>query len=258
MVILLTIAAILGVTWFGQKRPTELKKQDAHHVVVIPAHDVKPETVRVYLRAGSVFSMMHMHDAKFRTQNSGIGVCLDDTQRKWLTAFKAAVKECISKASNKDLDCGTGKEPCPVLRVTGYASVAPEERGNSIPCVGDPGKTFNCKVANLRARAVGAFLADGNELHWKCPDKNGDFEGANDSSAKHCDGKDLNAQMSSENGSINIVVEQWASEKQMCEGKPANDGKPPDSRRYRVEVMNRAVHIEVLRDFCAVPTKSST
>ena len=53
--------------------------------------------------------------------------------------------------------------------------------------------------------------------------------------------------------SIGIVVEQWVSEEQMRKGKPANDGSRPDNRRYRVEVMNRAVHIEVLQDFCAVP-----
>jgi len=37
-----------------------------------------------------------------------------------------------------------------------------------------------------------------------------------------------------------------ASELQMREGKPANDGAVPDHRRYR------AVHIQILRDFCAL------
>ena len=117
------------------------------------------------------------------------------------------------------------------------------------------GKTFNCKVANLRARAVGAFLADdGNKLHWKCPGEDGDFEGASTCAAEHCDGESRHLRMSDgQDRSIGIVVEQWVSEEQMRKGKPANDGSRPDNRRYRVEVMNRAVHIEVLQDFCAVP-----
>ena len=215
----------------------------------------KPEAVRVYLRDGAVFSMMHMHDAQFSGANSGIGVCLDDAQQEWLKAFKAAVKECISVADDEDLVCDTGKEPCPVLRVTGYASLAPEQPRDFTPCLGEPGKTFNCKVANLRARAVGAFLADdGNKLHWKCPGEDGDFEGASTCAAEHCDGESRHLRMSDgQDRSIGIVVEQWVSEEQMRKGKPANDGSRPDNRRYRVEVMNRAVHIEVLQDFCAVP-----
>ena len=214
----------------------------------------RPEAVRVYLRDGAVFSMMHMHDAQFRRPNSGIGICLDDAQQEWLKAFKAAVKECISEADDEDLVCDTGKEPCPVLRVTGYASLAPQQPRDFTPCLGEPGKTFNCKVANLRARAVGAFLADdGKESHWKCPGEDGDFEGARTCAAEHCDGESRHLRMSDANGrSIGIVVDQWVSEIQMREGKPANDGSRPDNRRYRVEV-NRAVHIEVRRDFCALP-----
>ena len=53
--------------------------------------------------------------------------------------------------------------------------------------------------------------------------------------------------------SIGIRVRQWASEEEMKAGKPVADGELPDRRRYRVEVLNRAVHIKVLKDFCQLP-----
>ena len=39
--------------------------------------------------------------------------------------------------------------------------------------------------------------------------------------------------------------------------KPADDGALPNNRRYRVELLNRAVHIAVPEDFCRVPDSTS-
>lgn len=264
MFILIAVVLVVGATWLGQKRATSEstaspKSKDVHHVVVTPAHGMKSDTLRVYLRQNSVFSLMHMDNAKLSTPNSGLGICLDSWQIEWLDGFKAAMNKCMEKTDWEDLNCGNGEKPCPVLKVTGFASVAPEQGGTSNSSDQDSGKTFNCKVANLRARAVGAYLADdGDKSHWECPVKDAHFNGADNSSVEHCTGADQHLSMtrkevgSSESHSIGIVVEQWASECQMRRGKPANDGAVPDPRRYRVEVLNRAVHIQVLQDFCSV------
>ena len=264
MFILLAVVLVVGATWLGQKRATSEstatpQSKDMHHVVVTPAHGMKSDTLRVYLRQNSVFSLMHMDNAKLSTPNSGLGICLDSWQIEWLDGFKAAMNKCMEKTDWEDLNCGNGEEPCPVLKVTGFASVAPEQGGTSNSSDQDSGKTFNCKVANLRARAVGAYLADdGDKSHWECPVKDAQFNGADNSFVEHCTGEDQHLSMtrkevgSSESHSIGIVVEQWASECEMCKDKPANDGAVPDPRRYRVEVLNRAVHIQVLQDFCSV------
>lgn len=252
---LFAIAAVLAVAWHVQKRTVPVS-QAISELVVMEAHEAQPpepEELRTYLRAGAVFSLMHMDNAKLSTPNSGMGICLDGAKLEWLKSFRKAVKDCIDHSSDEELACEGGTERCPVLKVTGFASIAPEQSDASSTC-NTPGKTFNCKVANLRARAVGAFLAEGEESEWMCPES-GAFNGANKCSPDLCSGEDLHMEVSGNgsNGSIGIAVEQWASDRQMCKGKPANDGEPPDHRRYRVEMLNRAVHIEVRRDFCTVP-----
>ena len=247
---LFAVAAVFGAVWLGQQKP-----EDKRHVIVV-THQVKPETLRTYLGVGSVFSLMHLDDAKFSRPNSGLGVCLDGAKKEWLEAFKDAMQKCMLEASEEDLACEPGESPCPVLKVTGYASIAPEQGDVPTPCGLQQEKTFNCKVANLRARAVGAFLADGDKKHWQCPDKEL-FDGTSDCPAEHCKGESTPLQMTVDlkNGktrTIGVTVEQWARETQMRDGKPANDGEDPKNRRYRVEVLNRSVHIEVMRDFCAV------
>lgn len=260
MLVLLGIAAVFGAVWLGQNKPAS---QDGHHVIVTGAHEAKPETLRVYLRQGSVFSVMYMDNAKLTKPDSGLGICLDGENRKWLEVFSGAVRGCIAEATEQELACESGEKPCPVLKVTGFASVAPEQvapeqNDERNDCPEDVAKTFNCKVANLRARAVGAFLADdGKKSHWECPDDNGNFDGATKCPAELCDGEEQPLRMTENGRSIGIVVEQWASECEMLKGKPANDGEVPDPRRYRVEVLNRAVHIEVLEDFCALPQSAA-
>ena len=260
VIILLAIAAVLFVAWIGQEKPSI--SEDTHHVIVTPAHEAKSEQVRVYLRKGSVFSMLHMEDAKFSSPNSGLGVCLDDAQRQWLDEFRQAMMDCMKEEPDfKRLNCKDGEEPCPVpvLGVTGFASIAPEQGEGHNFCGQDKDKTFNCKVANLRARAVGEFLAYGEDAtRWNCPRGDDLFDGAGVCPAEHCTGESqhhrlaITAENPPKSRSIGIEVEQWASECQMRGGKPANDGAVPDARRYRVEVLNRAVHIRVLRDFCSV------
>lgn len=260
MLVLLGIAAVFGAVWLGQNKPAS---QDGHHVIVTGAREAKPDALRVYLRRGSVFSVMYMDNAKLTKPDSGLGICLGGEKKKWLSAFKTAVKECIAETKAWSSVCKGDQKPCPVLKVTGFASVAPEQvapeqNDERNDCPEDVAKTFNCKVANLRARAVGAFLADnGKKSYWECPDDNGDFDGADKCPAELCDGEEQPLRMTKNGRSIGIVVEQWASECEMLKGKPANDGEVPNPRRYRVEVLNRAVHIEVLEDFCALPQSAA-
>ena len=202
---------------------------------------------------------MHLDNAKLRPPDSGRGICLDSENFDWLDAFRNAVRECIADPGTQEAICERGDKPCPpVLKVTGFASIAPEQSDADSTC-NTLDKNFNCKVANLRARVVGAFLADEADTFWKCPD-DGAFNGASQCPAELCVGKPIRKTMTvSKNGSsrsIGIVVRQWASEGQMLEGKPANDGEP-DHRRYRVEVLNRAVHIKVLKDFCTSPVSAA-
>ena len=257
--VLLGIAAVFAAVWFGQRGPAPPAGKDTHQVIVMGAGEAKPEALRVYLARGSVFSLMHMDNAKLRPPDSGRGICLDGENLTWLCAFRRAVRECIAEPGNEEATCEPGDGPCPpVLKVTGFASIAPEQ-GDATSTCNTLDKNFNCKVANLRARAVGAFLADEDEAYWQCP-QNGTFNGASQCSAELCVGKPIRKTMTATKGSsrsIGVVVRQWASERQMLEGKPVNDGEQPDPRRYRVEVLNRAVHIKVLKDFCTSPVSTA-
>ena len=216
---------------------------------------------KVYLRDGAVFSLLHSENAKMSPPDSGEGVCLEGATLDWLTKFRAGVKRCMMESS-EDLDCGNAGKPCPVLEVTGYASVAPERAGQLAGlCPAAPaGKSFNCKVANLRALAVGAFLAAKSDVEskkWACPSDKENYWRASVCPAEDCPAGGsaagyIDEVMRTADGkrSIGIRVRQWASEEEMKAGKPAADGELPDQRRYRVEVLNRAVHIKVLEDFC--------
>lgn len=234
------------------------------HVVVTDASEAFPRVAfnPIYLEAGSVFSLLHSKNAKMSPPDSGEGVCLDGAKLQWLRAFRAALKECM-RNSPQELDCEGSDRRCPVLEVTGYASIAPERNKHIASKCDDPvGKSYNCKVANLRGLAVGKFLASGDnsKSEWMCPDDYDDYWRASVCPREDCpSGSDAESgyvglALISDDGkrSIGIRVRQWAHERTMRKGKPAADGDLPDRRRYRVEVLNRAVHIKILKDFCQV------
>lgn len=245
-------------------RDKELPTNERMHVVVTDVSEAFAS--KIYLREGSVFSLLHSKNAKMSPPNSGQGVCLEGAALDWLIQFKAAVKQCMME-SEQDPECEEAGKPCPVLEVAGYASIAPERAGKLAKelCQAAPaGKTFNCKVANLRALAVGEFLAaehDEDSYKWLCPDDDQEaYWRATVCPAEDCPGgngpdpsyvyRTIRTNDGQTEKSIDIRVRQWASEEGMQSGKPAADGEMPDQRRYRVEVLNRAVHINVLKDFC--------
>lgn len=245
-------------------RDKELPLNERMHVVVTDVSEAFAS--KIYLREGAVFSLLHSKNAKMSPPDSGQGVCLEGATLDWLIQFKAAVKQCMME-SEQDPECEEAGKPCPVLEVVGYASIAPERADKLAKelCQAAPaGKTFNCKVANLRALAVGKFLAaenDGDSNKWLCPDDDQEaYWRATVCPPEDCpdgDGPDpsyahrtMTIRTNDPKKSIDIRVRQWASEEDMQSGKPAADGEMPDQRRYRVEVLNRAVHINVLKDFC--------
>ena len=52
-----------------------------------------------------------------------------------------------------------------------------------------------------------------------------------------------------------VRVRKWSDPERMQGMKPADDGAVPDERRYRVELLNRAVHITVPENFCQMLTQ---
>ncbi len=258
LVTLATIPILLVLIPKDEELPTD----ERMHVVVTDVSEAFAS--KIYLREGAVFSLLHSKNAKMSPPDSGQGVCLDGAALDWLIQFKAAVKQCMME-SEQEPECAEAGKPCPVLEVAGYASIAPERADKLAKelCQAAPaGKTFNCKVANLRALAVGEFLAAKNDKEsykWLCPDDDQEaYWRATVCPAEDCpDGDGLDPSYvyrtihtSDPKKSIDIRVRQWASEEDMQSGKPAADGEMPDQRRYRVEVLNRAVHINVLKDFC--------
>lgn len=237
-------------------------EDDLTHVVVTDVNEAFPRIAfkPVYLEAGSVFSLLHSKDAKMSPPDSGEGVCLDGAKLQWLRAFRAALKQCMRNLP-QELDCESSGRPCPVIEVTGYASIAPERNKHiGAKCEEPVGKSYNCKVANLRGLAVGKFLASGEESkpEWMCPNNDDLYWRASVCPKEDCPSGSgaesgyVSLALDADDGkrSIGIRVRQWADERTMKEGKPAADGALPDRRRYRVEVLNRAVHIKILEDFC--------
>ena len=215
------------------------------YVTVVDAKDTDTATrqeIRLYMRTSAVFSLAHVEDADPKT---GEGICLGVPQQEWLKEFRAAIANCMEEEGKSTSE---GSETDDVtFEVTGYASIAPMHVG------GDTSKSakLNCKVANWRAAAVGAFLADPNaEEHkkrWSCKHVRNDFNNEPIECGKLTNGP---YEGTDPQGNRFLVdVHQWPTPDQMAEGKPADDGTP-NERRFDVEILNRVVHIEVPEDFC--------
>lgn len=202
--------------------------------------------LEAHLRNGTVFSLTHLKDAQ---PKRGEGICLNRSQQAWLREFRTAIAACVGAES-------TNRDDAPVRQfdVTAFASVAPVESSESSGIT--PGE-LNCEIANRRADAVGAFLADEtkHESKWDCDSVAADFRAA----TSHCAASsrpyhDYDA--SAHYGvKFKVRVHQWRSSSDLEIGKPVDDGALPGDRRYAVEMLNRSVHITVPRDFCR-PSKS--
>ena len=222
------------------------------------AGEATQSEIEDYLRADTVFSLIHLKDAQLRNGESGEdggggGICLDESQRLWLDQFRKAVAKCVTLARADGQD-----SEVPLLEVTAFASIAPV-RSEDVSSA-----KLNCEIANRRADAVGAYLAHGgidapNDEHkrkWECPSVKCDFEKAQ----KHCapsgeNGDYSYVQAGSQEPIFKVRVHQWQDPSTMQGGKPADDGTVPDRRRYDVELFNRSVHISAPRGFCR-PRKS--
>ena len=255
LVIFATVPVVLMLI---PNEESQIPASERMHVVVTDVSEAFAS--KVYMQEGSVFSLLHSANAKMQPPDSGQGVCLEGATLDWLARFKAGVKRCMLESAQDCNNSNDQDEPCLVLEVTGYASIAPEHADHlaGLCPVAPTGKSFNCKVANLRALAVGEFLAaqDNDESKkWMCPNDKELYWRASVCPAEDCpvgassDGY-VRRSLQADERSIGIRIRQWATEDDMKAGKPAADGELPDQRRYRVEVLNRAVHIKVLRDFC--------
>lgn len=234
----LCVILILLYPIFAPKQQAEPARAVSQYIAVVGAgHDIE-----LYMRGGAVFSLAHVDDAQPKT---GKGICLGLPQQAWLKEFRAAIANCMEDESSETNDTK--------FKVTGYASIAPMHVDGDT----EDTATLNCKVANWRAAAVGAFLANPkkNEERWHC-----DHVGWNFNRNKRpieCD--QLTEKYVGEDPDGNqflVDVHQWPTPERMVRAKPADDGAMPNRRRFDVEILNRVVHIKVPTDFCrATPAK---
>lgn len=216
------------------------------YVAVVDVRDTKPETtshtIKLFMRTSAVFSLAHTRDAQ---PQEGEGICLEQPQRDWLDEFRKAIANCMAEGSTNE-----SPQP-PEFVVTGYASIAPMHVG------GDASQSarLNCKVANWRAAAVGAYLANGanaedkaEKTRWGCEEVKATFNDDAPNDTHPC-GKHYDGPKNQEDNPFRVKVNQWDTPAEMVTGKPADDGTPND-RRFDVEILNRVVHIGVPTKFC--------
>lgn len=227
----------------------EQSQTDAEQEADSPQANGKPEpgtrqVLEAHMRNGTVFSLVHLHDAD---PQSGDGICLDESQQAWLREFRNAIAECVKAEGDR-----SGAK-APRFDVTAFASVAP------VKSSGVTSAELNCEIANRRADAVGAFLANETEHQrkWDCDSVGEDFQAV----------KKLCAPSASDNrgfedypgfhddAKFHARVHRWRNPGEMKRRKPADDGALPDDRRYAAEWFNRSVHITAPRGFCR-PTES--
>ena len=221
------------------------------YVAVVDTRDTDTETnqeIKLYMSTGAVFYLAHVEDAQ---PQSGEGICLGEPQRKWLDEFKKAIQNCMENTKGSE-----GSEP-PVFRVTGYASIAPMHRGGDI----DQSERLNCKVANWRAAAVGAYLTDPNPkadaTRWNyCGDRENTFNETEPNETNKCG--EHHEIPDQEGNPFRVKVHQWSEPSLMAKGRPADDGTRPDDRRFDVEILNRVVRIDVPDDFCRDAAQKAT
>ena len=196
-------------------------------------------TLKAHLQNGTVFSLTHLKDAQPQT---GDGICLNESQQAWLREFRNAIADCVEaeRANGSALKV-------PRFEVTAFASVAP------VKSSGVSSADLNCEIANRRADAVGAFLA--NETLYKSKWDRDMVAADFNATESHCAGSASGGRFEDYSGihrraKFEVHVRKWWSPSQMEGRKPADDGELPDVRRYGAEMFNRSVHITVPRGFC--------
>ena len=239
----------IGVLAWAAYPLTKPKMVDRYIVVVDANEDRRGKTVKeeikYHLSTRTVFSLTYLNDAQ---PQKGDGICLEEGHKEWLRMFKEAIVECIQLERSRTAEAAkqgaTSNGRVPTFNVVGFASVAPMQSSDH------DGALLNCDVANRRADAVGSFLADEKKYRskWKCDAVGSNFRSARDL----CVGPAAVYEGSLEGITYRVRVRKWSDPEQMQGKKPADDGAVPDERRYRVELLNRAVHITVPKNFCQV------
>lgn len=157
-----------------------------------------------------------------------------------MRVFRDAIVECVKLERVRPTT--SFSEKVPTFDVVGFASVSPMQSNDGT------GRLSNCEVANRRADAVASFLTDEEKYKekWACPEVGNNFKLA----PKLCTGEEKVYERSLGGIEYRVRVRGWSDPEQMEDKKPADDGALPDDRRYRVELLNRAVHITVPENFC--------
>lgn len=245
------LVALQATTFNPAKADPPKQRDNGQTDCPVVAGNGCPETtheIKLYMNSSAVFSLAYVDDAQPR---DGRGICLDVPQQQWLREFRAAISNCMEEHS-ETTDEGSGTDDVR-FKVTGYASIAPMHV--------DPGMSAkqNCKVANWRAAAVGAFLAnpDAEELkkRWSCEHMGDDFNHSSYECGELTD--EPYAGMDPQGNPFLVDVHQWSTPDRMAQGRPADDGEP-NRRRFDVEILNRVVHIEVPPDFCGEAPQETT
>lgn len=196
-------------------------------------------TLKAHLQNGTVFSLTHLKDAQPQT---GDGICLNELQQAWLREFRNAIADCVEAESANE-----SALEVPRFDVRAFASVAP------VKSSGVSSADLNCEIANRRADAVGAFLA--NETRYKSKWDRAMVAADFNATESHCAGSASGGQFEDYSGvhrgaKFEVHVRKWRNPSEMEGRKPADDGALPDVRRYGAEMFNRSVHITVPRGFC--------
>lgn len=251
--LLALVALAIGVLVWAAYPLTKQKMVD-RYVVVVDANDGRAEEpvkkeIKAHFRTRTVFSLTYLNDAQ---PQKGIGVCLEDGHKAWLRMFREAIMECVQLERSRTSEAAEGatRADVPTFKVVGFASIAPTQSSNH-----DAGE-LNCDVANRRADAVGSFLADEGKYKskWDCETVRSDFKSAR----KLCVGEPAVGEPEVYDGGTHKVrVHKWSDPERMQGGRPADDGALPNDRRYRVELLNRAVHITVPEGFCQAPDSTT-
>ena len=200
-----------------------------------PSPPPQPPTLQAHLRNGTVFSLVHQENAQ---PKNGDGICLEEPHQAWLREFRDAVAKCVSGQADEAASA-------PRFEVRAFASIAP------VKANGIPSTVSNCEIANRRADAVGAFLAneDKYKKKWQCPQVGEDFQKTSDLCAADPDNPgDYDGLHQGVN--FKVYVHRWKTPDKMQQNKPADDGALPEDRRYAAEWFNRSVHITAPRGFC--------
>ena len=246
LVALVTLAVgILAWAAYPRNEPEMVDR----YVVVVDATGGRAggtvkEVIKVHLRTRTVFSLTYLNDAQ---PQEGIGICLEDEHKAWLRMFREAIVECVQIERARASEAAKRPTPgdVPTFDVVGFASVAPMQSSEH------DSAELNCDVANRRADAVGGFLADEEKYKskWDCETVRNDFKSAR----KLCAGEPEVY----DGGTYKVRVRKWSDRGWMQGKKPADDGALPNERRYRIELLNRAVHITVPQNFCQVPDSTT-